>query len=65
MRNMNDKKILKLIEKHKESKNIFKKTESKVSSPMQSQMVKFVQLSLSANKDILPGFSRFKPEDLK
>lgn len=62
---MNDKKMLKLIETHKESKNIFKKTENKISSPIKSQMVKFIQHNLTSNKEVLPGFSKFKPKDLK
>ena len=62
---MDDKKILKLIEKHKESKNIFKKAQNKISSPIKSQLVNFVQNNLSTSQDILPSFSRFKPKDLK
>ena len=65
MKSMNDKKILRLIETHKESKNIFRNSETKISSPIKSQMVKFMHLNMESKKDILPGFMRFKPEDLK
>jgi len=62
---MNDKKILNLIETHKESKNIFKNSDARISSPIQAQMLKFMHLNIDARKNVLPGFSRFKPEDLK
>ena len=61
---MKDKKIFNLIENKKEVKNIFKQT-AKISSPIQTQMVKFLHMNLLAEKDVLKGFSRFKPKDLQ
>ncbi len=62
---MNDKKISRLIEKHKETKNIFRKAENSMSLPVKSQMTRFVRFNIESGKEILPGFSRFKPEDLR
>lgn len=61
---MTEKKIFNLIENHKEAKNAFRNPDGRVSSPIKSQMFRFLQ-SNESQKDVLPGFMRFKPEDLR
>jgi len=62
---MKNKELFKLIENKKETKNIFRSAEQKVSSPLRGQLVRFLHTNLNNSKDIFKGFSRFEPKDLQ